>query len=185
MKKNPINLKYIITVSTILSAVFLFFNWFTLSIPVLESFLESGSFSVSFFTLPQLIEENALGLITRLGGKGTSIMTLLLCAILKYMCVLSAGFAIFGICKMWKYDKSTRFIFSSQVIALALQVLSFLVIVIINIFMAMYADSIAQSLKLEEDLLQFHFIPTVWLCLSTISAVVSLISWNRHSKEFE
>ena len=185
MKYNPIKLKYIITVSTLLSAVFLFFNWFTLSIPVLESFLESGSFSVSFFTLPQLIEENALGLITRLGGKGTSVMTLLLCAILKYMCVLSAGFGIFGICKMWKYDKSTRFIFSSQVIALALQVLSFLVIVIINIFMAMYADSIAQSLNLEEDLLQFHFIPTVWLCLSTLSAIASLVTWHLHSKESE
>lgn len=185
MNKKFFILKCVTIVTTLLSAVFLFFNWFTLSIPVLESFLESSSFSVSFFTLPALLEENALGLITRLGGKSTAILTLLLCGVLKYMCILSAGLGLYGIWKICIRGKRTRFIFSSQVIALALQVLSFLLILIINIFMSKYAGSIAESMNLEADLLQFDFTPTLWLCISTLSAVGSLVSSSYYTKELD
>lgn len=185
MNRKIITLKYATIITTLLSAVFLFFNWFTLSIPVLESFLESSSFSVSFFSLPSLIEENALGLITRLGGKNTSIMALLLCGVLKYMCVLSAGLGLCGIYKLCRHGKISRFIFSSQVVALAMQVLSFLVILIINIFMARYAGLIADAMNVQEGLLKFHFTPTLWLWLSTISAIGSLVLSNYYSKELE
>ena len=175
MDKNYNKLKYFTVATTVLSALFLYFNWFTLSVPMMESFLESASFSVSFVTLPALIEENALGLITRMGGKSTAITALLLCGILKYLCVLSTGLGLWGIWKMCVKEKRSRLIFASQLIALALQLLSFLLIILINVFISGYADSIAANMNMQEGMLEFNFTPTLWLCLSTLSAIGSLV----------
>ncbi len=174
-------LKNIMMASAILTSVLLFFSFFTISIPIFESFLESSSFSVSFFSLPSFIEKNALGLITRLCGKGTSVAVLILCAVLKYVCLLSSCLGVYGIWEMCRKKKNTRFVFASAVMALAMCVLSFLVLIIVNVFISRYAPALTEIMNLDATL-ELNFSPTVWLFLATISSSVSLMSLYHWQK---
>lgn len=176
-------LKNILMASAILTSVLLFFSFFTISIPIFESFLESSSFSVSFFSLPSFVEKNALGLITRLCGKGTSVAVLLLCAVLKYVCLLSSCLGVYGIWEMCRKKKNTRFVFASAVMALAMCVLAFLVLIIVNVFILRYAGTLTEIMNLETDL-ELNFLPTIWLFLATCSSSVSLIAlYNWQKRE--
>ncbi len=170
-------------ISCLLSAVFLFFNWITLDIPILGSFLESSSFSISFFTLPKLIEENVLGLITRLAGKPIAITVILLCGMLKYLCVLSLGFSVWGTWEMYMKKGKTRFVFSSLVISLALAVLSFLVIIVVNILIYIYSPAISEMIGFTDSAFKLRFVPTVWLILSFLLSLASSVFLYLFSKE--
>ena len=177
--------KYITLVATLLSAIFIFFDWFRLSVPILDAFLESGTIQISYMTLPALIEDSALGLITRMGGKTTAATTLILCAVLKYLCILSAGL---GICGMWKMcikGRISKMVFVSQIIAIALQAVAFIIIIIINVFISMYAPGIAQTMNVSQELIDFNFIPTLWVMIATVSAVVSLIFSQKYIGELD
>jgi len=185
MSKQASVYKYITIVATILSAVFIFFDWFRLSVPILDTFLESGTIQISYMTLPALVEDNALALIVRMGGKATAATTLILCAVLKYLCVLSAGIGICGIWKVCIKGRISKMVFVSQIIALALQLVAFIVIIIINVFISMYAPGIAQSMNVSPELIDFNFIPTLWVIIATLSAIVSLIFSQKYIGELE
>ena len=182
MKLKKPDLKSMVMLTTFISSVLLFFNFFSISVPLLDSFLESSSFSISFFTLPEFIENNALGLVTRLAGKATSVILLLLCAVLKYICLLSAFMGIYGIWKMHSDQSNTKFIFASQLMIFAVCVLSFAVIVIVNVFISRYAGYLTEAMNLEETL-ELNFLPTVWLGLATVTSLFSLIGLIRMQKE--
>ncbi len=185
MSKKIIAFKYITFAATLLSAVFIFFDWFMLSVPLFDAFLESGTLHISYMTLPSLIEENALGLITRMGGRATAITTLLLCAVLKYFCILSAGLGICGIWKVCIKNKASRTIFVSQLLAIALQIVALLMIIIINVFISVYAPGISEMLGISESLIDFRFIPTVWALISVASAILSIIFSQKYIGELE
>jgi hypothetical protein len=136
-------------------------------------------------SLPGFMEENAIGLITRMGGKNTSVTLLILCGILKYICLLSA---IFGVCGLWKVcitRRKSRFIFSAQVIAIAIEGFAFLLIIIINIVISNYAGVFADAMKVQESLIDISFLPTLWLALATLCSVGALIISNIYNKMIE
>ena len=181
--KKP-DLKNMVMLTTFISSVLLFFNFFSISIPLLESFLESSSFSISFFTLPDFIEKNAIGLITRLAGKGTSVTLLILCAVLKYICLLSSFFGIYGICMFWVDKGNTKSIFASQLIAFAMCILSFLLIITVNVFIFRYASYLTEVMSLEEKL-ELNFLPTAWLLITAIASLFSLVGLGKLQKDME
>ena len=180
MSKPTTAFRYITLATTLLSAVFIFFDWFKLSVPLLDAFLESGTLHISYMTLPSLVEENALGLITRMGGRATAVTTLLLCAVLKYFCILSAGLGICGIWKVCIKNRASRTLFVSQIIAIALQVVALMMIIIINVFISVYAPAIGDMFNISEELVEFRFIPTVWALISVVSAILSLIFSQKY-----
>ncbi len=175
-------IKNIMMALTIITSLLLFFSFFTISIPLLESFLESNSFSVSFFSLPSFVEKNALGLITRFGGKGASVTLLILCAVFKYVCLLSSCMGIYGIWEVCRSKKNTRFIFASQVMALIMCFISFLMVITVNAFIFKYAERLTEIMNLNTTL-ELNFLPTVWLCIATLSSAGSLISLYKWQKE--
>jgi len=185
MSKQASVYKYITIVATLTSAVFIFFDWFRLSIPILDTFLESGTIQISYMTLPSLVEKNALGLIVRMGGKTTAATTLILCALLKYLCVLSAGIGICGVWKMCIKERISKMVFVSQIIAIALQFVAFIVIIIINVFISMYAPGIAETMNVSPELIDFNFIPTFWVIIATVSAIVSLVFSQKYISALE
>ena len=175
-------LKNLTIAFTLATSVLLFFSFFTISVPLLKTFLESSSFSVSFFSLPSFVEKNALGLITRLGGKGASLTLLILCAVFKYICLLSSCMGLYGIWEMCRNKKNTKFIFASQVMAFAMCVLSILLIIVVNVFIFKYANRLSELMNLDTAL-ELNFLPTIWLCLATLSSIGSLIGLYRWQKE--
>ena len=181
--KKP-DLKSIVMMTTIVSSILLFFNFFTISIPLLETFLESSHFSISFFTLPDFIDKSMVGLMTNLAGKGTSALLLILCAVIKYICLLSSFFGIYGVWKFYKDNKNTKFIFASQLVNFAMCVLAFLLIMIVNVFIFRYAGFLSEAMNLEETL-ELNFLPTIWLFLSAASSLFSLIKLGKMQDNIE
>ena len=66
MNKKELIIRIATIITTLASVLFIFFSWFTISLPALNTFLKSGEISLSFMTLPGFIQENAIGLITRM-----------------------------------------------------------------------------------------------------------------------
>lgn len=171
-------------VTTLLSAIFIFPSWFSLSVPMLDSFLESDSLQISFFTLPTFLEEHGLLThITNIGGKSAALIILLLSGVFKYLCVLSSGLALYGIWKSCIKKRPTRFLISSQVIAWVLHSICLLIIIGFAIVLAVFAGSISEATGFSEKLLDVRFIPTVWFYLSLASSVLSLIFAIKYKKE--
>ncbi len=182
MNKRELIIRIATIITTLASVLFLFFSWFTISLPAFNTFLKSGEISLSFMTLPGFIQENAVGLITRMGGKSTSATLLILCGVIKYACLVSA---IFGICGIWKIcikKRQSRFIFSADVIAIALEVFAFLIVVLVNIIMNSYANVFAAAMKVQESLIDISFLPTIWMILATGSSIASLVLSNMYNK---
>jgi len=182
MNKKDLIIRYATLVATLASAVFIFFNWFTVSLPALNTFLTSGEMHLSFVSLPGFIQENAVGLITRMGGKSTAVTLLLLCGVLKYVCIVSAIFGLYGIWKVCIQRRKSRFIFSAQIIAIAIEAFALLLIVIINIVLSNYAGVFANAMRVQESLIDISFLPTVWMLLSIASSVGSLLLSNMYNK---
>lgn len=172
--------------ATVLSAIFLFPSWFSLSVPMLDSFLEAGSVQISFFNLPSFLEENALLThITNMAGKSAALSVLIFSAILKYLCVLSAGLALYGVWKSCIKKRPSRFILSSQIIALSLSFISILIVVSFMVIMNYYAESISEVSGISTRFLDISFMPTVWFYLSLASSVCSLIFSGKYRRETE
>lgn len=170
-------------VATVLSVIFLFPSWFSLSVPMLDSFLESDSLYISFFTLPGFLEEHGLLThITNIGGKSAALTVLIASGILKYLCVLSAGLALYGLWKSCIKKKPTRFLISSQIIALVLHSVCILIIISFAIIINIFAGNLSQTTGFSEKLLDVSFIPTVWFYLSFASCVLSLIFAIKYKK---
>jgi len=184
MRLRKPDTKNIVMLTTLISSVLLFFNFFLISIPLLESFLESSSFSISFFTLPGFIEKNAIGLITRLAGKGASVTLLMVCAFLKYICLLSSFFGIYGAVRLWFDRENTKFIFTSQLIVFAMCVLSFLLIITVNVFIFRYSSFLTEAMNLEETL-ELNFLPTVWLFITSVTSLISLVGIIKIQKQIQ
>lgn len=183
MKINLKSFRIYTLVTTLLSAIFIFPGWFSLSVPLLESFLESDSLYISFFRLPEfIIDHGILTHITNIGGKSVSLAVLILCAVLKYMCVLSSGLAIYGVWKSCIKKRPTRFLISSQIIALVLHCLCIMIVLGFAIAMNVFSGSISAATGFSEKLLNVSFIPTVWFYLSLISCVLSLIFAIKYKK---
>ena len=185
MNKKELIFRILTAVATLASAVLIFFNWFTISLPALNTFLKSGEMSLSFMNLPAFMQENAIGLITRMGGKSTSATLLILCGILKYVCMVSAILAVYGIWKICIRKRKSRFIFSSQVIAIAMEGFSLLLIIVINIVISNYAGVFASAMKVQESLIDVSFLPTLWMVLATACSVTSLVCSNIYNKIIE
>ncbi len=154
MKKTI--LKYLTLITTLASAILMFFKWFTISIPGLDAETHS------FFTIPDLLAD-AAGVLSTYAGKSSAVMIILLGGILEYMCVLSAGLSVCGIWKNCIKEKKSRFIFSGQIISLCLHFLAALVMIGTNI--------IFNSIIGISNLIY----PTIWYILSFASPVCSLL----------
>lgn len=154
MKKTI--LKYLTLITTLASAILMFFKWFTISIPGLEAETHS------FFTIPKLITD-ASGVLSTYAGKSSTVMIILLGGILEYMCVLSAGLSVCGIWKNCIREKKSRFIFSGQIISLCLHFLAALVM--------LGANTIFNSILGISNLIY----PTIWYALSFASPICSLL----------
>ncbi len=171
-------------VATILSVIFLFPSWFSLSVPMLDSFLETDSLYISFFTLPDfLVEHGLLTQITNIGGKSVALAFLVTSGIFKYLCVLSAGLAIYGLWKSCVKKKPTRFLISSQIIALVLHTICLIIIISFTVAMSIFAGNISDAIGFSEKLLDISFIPTIWFYLSFASCILSLFLAIKYKKQ--
>lgn len=185
MKTRIKSYKNLTVIATVLSAIFIFPSFISLSVPMLDSFLENGSLYISFFSLPDFVTDNGLLThLTNISGKNAALGLLILCAILKYMCILSAGLGLYGAIKICVKKKPTRFIFSSQTIALSLSFIAFILVISFALAMGIFSGNISEASGLSEELLDVSFVPTVWFYLSIISSVSSIIFCNKYSKEF-
>ena len=171
-------------VATVLSAIFIFPSWFELSVPMLDSFLENESLYISFFSLPDFLSEHGLLThITNIGGKTSALIVLLLSGILKYLCVLSAGLGLYGVWKSCIKKRPTRFILSSQIIALVLHFICLVIIISFKVILYIYSSNISDLSGLSPELFDVSFIPTIWFYLSLVCSVGSLIFSIKYKKE--
>ena len=161
MKQNIF--RWLTFLTTLSCAVFIFFDWFKMSIIIEESF--------SFMTIPSLLED-AMRLIIKTQGKTFGFLIILLVGILKYMCILSSGLGIYGIWKCVIKKQRSSSLFISQVIALGLGILAIIIIFAGNAIISGYVD--ASSINILEA--------TLWLWICVISSFLSLIFQTLYSK---
>lgn len=161
MKKTI--LKIITIIFSLASAVFMFFKWFSISVADISE-------AHSLVTLPNLVQDGT-GFITRIGGKTVAGISLILCAVLEYLCILSAGLSAYGSIRLALGSNRTRMIFSSQVIAIILQIIVGLIMVAANII----------SSKIAVGLV--NLMPTIWYGISALCSVTACITSMYYSKK--
>ncbi len=157
--------KYITVISVLLMSVFIFFNWF-----VIEAGGVIEDEAHSFMTVTTLVN-NGADTLSKLSNNAVAITLLLLCGVLKYLCILSSALGIWGIILSIMKDRKSRLINSVQVISTILVLTALVLMLFVNIVSKSVVGGTVSAA------------PTVWFLIFTLSLVLSYISGYFFSKE--
>ncbi|MBQ4629606.1 MAG: hypothetical protein IJB70_01260 [Clostridia bacterium] len=205
MNRKYLTIKIIAIITTIAAIVLSFFGWvkvdtqkdvtlanqfslmnlsdiFTEKHDDGTSFLEDWSFQTyegyreSLQTAPDKDASNAL--IKQLDSDITTLVLVILvpCASVKFLLLLSVGFALYGLFRCFVFGKRNRFIMSAQIISLIIQLIVYIVLVIFN-----FVDISFQSISLNEV---GKLMPTLWMILATVMSASSLALSHIYQKQY-
>lgn len=205
MNRKYLTIKIIAIITTIAAIVLSFFGWvkvdtqkdvtlanqfslmnlsdiFTEKHDDGTSFLEDWSFQTyegyreSLQTAPDKDASNAL--IKQLDSDITTLVLVILvpCASVKFLLLLSVGFALYGLFRCFVFGKRNRFIISAQIISLIIQLIVYIVLVIFN-----FVDISFQSISLNEV---GKLMPTLWMILATVMSASSLVLSHIYQKQY-
>jgi len=161
--KNLTVYKYINIVSSFLLAILMLIPWFTISaMGTVESH--------SFMTIPALLNEGA-EFLTQIGGKTLAITVLLLAGVLEYMCIVVAALGIWGGVRFMFYDRKSRLVSASQIVAASLMFIGIVAIVMIDYISATMLGGIVKV------------IPTFGFLAGIIFLAASIIGGVMYSKK--
>lgn len=157
--------KYTLIISVLLMSVLVFFNWF-----VIEAGGVIDEETHSFMTIPTLVNHGAETL-SKLSTVGVAVTLMILCGILKYLCILSSALGIWGVILTFMKDKRSRLINASQMISTMLIVIALVVILAVNILSRIVVGGTV------------YMGPTLWFVIFALSLILSYICGYMISRQ--